>query len=273
MFMQINFPLVSVITPCYNDGKYILDCVLSVQKSTYPNIEHIIVDDGSNEETKEILKQIKYPNVQIITKRNEGVCIARNLAINKSKGKYILPVDGDDYIDSNFIFKAVNLFEQNENYRIITSELTQCFGCSDKIIQVVNPNMGLLLARNLFTIFTMFKREDALKVGGFDLQFAKGLEDWEFWISILELGGEIGIIPGVNTYYRIKKTHRNNNIGGIEGINELRYLIWQKHKNLYAEYYMNPVETEEYIALISRKSLIQRFRQKFNFNKIISKIK
>ena len=271
--MQENLPLVSVITPCYNDGKYILECVLSIQKSTYPNIEHIIVDDGSDDETKKILKQIKYPNVQIITKKNEGVCVARNLAINISRGKYVLPVDGDDFIEPDYISKAVDLFEHNENLRIITSELTQCFGYSDKIIQVLEPNMGLLLARNLFTIFTMFKREDAVKVGGFDLQFIKGLEDWDFWISILELGGEIGIIPGTNTYYRIKKTHRNNNIGGIKGLNELRYLIWEKHKKLYAEYYMNPVETEEYIALINRKNLFQRFRQKFNFNKIISKIR
>lgn len=244
-------PKVSVITACYNDGKYIKECVESVQQSDYPNIEHIIVDDGSNEETRAILKQLKYNNLRIFFKENEGVCATRNYAINKATGKYILPLDGDDKISSNYISDAVTIFESNSNVRIVSSEISQMFGYGNGLIQVVLPfDFGLLLSRNLFTVSTLVKRVDVETVGGFDTDFKSGLEDWNFWISILELGGNVAVVPGTNFFYRIKRRHRNNKFGEDDVRNVLR-MIWEKHKVLYSKYYADPFDTYAYQSLKS----------------------
>lgn len=251
--MNKQYPRVSVITACYNDGPYILECVESVQNSGYPNIEHIIVDDGSNRETIEILKTIKYANVQVIYKDNGGVCSARNIAIEKSSGKYLLPLDGDDKISDNYIKDAVSVFESNPKVRVVTSEISQMFGCGDGQIKVELPiDMGVLLSRNLFTVTTMVKREDVDLVGGFDLMFKSGLEDWDFWISILSLGGDVALVPGPNFYYRIKRRHRNNRFSEDEVRNIYRH-IWEKHKPLYSMFYADPFNTYAYQSLKSYK--------------------
>jgi len=242
-------PLVSIITACYNDGAYINECVDSVQNSTYKNIEHIIVDDGSNRETRDILNRIEYSNVHIYYKDNEGVCLTRNYAINKAEGKYILFLDGDDKISNNYIGDAVAILEKKTDVRIVTSEVSKMFGYGDGQIKVSLPiEIGKLLSRNLFTVTTMMRREDALRVGGFDVDFNSGLEDWNFWISVLELGGEVAIIPGINFYYRIKRRHRNNKFGDEEARRVLR-LIWEKHKSLYSIYYADPFDTYTYQSL------------------------
>lgn len=244
-----DMPLVTVITPCYNDGSYILACVKSVQDSDYSRIEHIIVDDGSDAKTKTILSQINYPNVKVIYQNNKGVCEARNVAIRQAQGKFILPVDGDDKIGPHYISQAVRMFNENSNVRLVTSEICQKFDRSnDKLIVSENIDIGTLLSRNLMHISTLFRREDALNVGCFDEDFRIGLEDWAFWVSLLELGGIVGIVPGTNTYYRVKKFHRNNSFSS-ETQRMLVKLIWTKHKTLYSQYYADPYETDAYISL------------------------
>lgn len=248
-------PLVSVITPCYNDAKHIMECVESVQKSDYSNFEHIIVDDGSDKRTKEVLAGINFANVFIISQNNQGVCGARNEAIRRASGIYILPVDSDDRIAPEYISKAVALFERNERVRIVTSEITQFFGNSHaQLVAPSNFNMGELLSRNLFHISTFFRRCDALEIGGFDEDFNKGLEDWAFWVSLLEMGGEVGVIPGTNTFYMVKRHHRNNSFSAIE-MRQFVKLIWEKHKHLYSLYYADPYQTDSYIALKARNDL------------------
>lgn len=243
-------PLVSVITPCHNDGLYIMEAVVSIQESNYPNIEHIIVDDGSDQFTKEILAKIHFSNVRIVSIPASGVCMARNTAINLSSGKYILPLDADDKVAADYINSAVECFESKEDCRVVTTEIIQFFGTrKDQVKWIGTFDMGLLLSRNLFGISTMFRREDAKKVGGFDQLFRDGVEDWDFWISIMSLGGTVEVVNGINFYYRIKKKHRNNSFSS-EQLSSFRRSIWEKHKELFSMYYADPNETDSYLGLV-----------------------
>lgn len=255
-----------------------MDCISSVQNSTYPDIEHIIIDDGSTPEHSKVLDVIDFPNIIIIHKPNEGVCITRNMGLEIATGEFILPLDADDKISENYVSDAVEVLQKDPNVRVVTSEISQRFGKSDYRIIFDEPfNMGTLLSRNLFHITTMFRACDAIRVGGFDTDFNKGLEDWNFWISMMALGGSVGIIPGTNFYYRIKNIRRNTSFGGEIGHRELQKLIWKKHRDLYSVYYADPYETYAYRALKqdSLKSLPERIRDAFfNFSKsLISKRK
>lgn len=90
--------LVSVIIPAYNAQETLRETVLSVLAQTHKDLEVIIVDDGSRDNTLNIAQDLaaQYPNVQAITQQNAGVAVARNTAIAASKGEYIAPLDADD---------------------------------------------------------------------------------------------------------------------------------------------------------------------------------
>ncbi|MBP7859674.1 glycosyltransferase [Patescibacteria group bacterium] len=121
-----NKILVSVITPCYNCEKYIKESVESIQNQTYKNIEHIIINDGSKDESLQIIKNLssKYSNIKIINhKINKGISFSRNEGIAVAKGKYILWQDGDDIANKNRIKTQLEYLEQHKNIAIVGSYL------------------------------------------------------------------------------------------------------------------------------------------------------
>ena len=89
--------LVSIIIPCYNDAQYIEQSVQSALDQTYPYKEIIVVDDGSNVETKAVLKKLESKITLLITQENQGQSTARNVGIKATKGDFILVLDSDDY--------------------------------------------------------------------------------------------------------------------------------------------------------------------------------
>lgn len=94
---------ISIIIPVYNSEKYLRECLDSVLIQTYKNIEIIIVNDGSKDESLKICREykIKDNRIRIIDKKNEGASIARNIGIESAVGEYILFVDADDWIEPN----------------------------------------------------------------------------------------------------------------------------------------------------------------------------
>ena len=92
---------VSVIVPVYNVENYLEKCLTSLVNQTLKDIEIIVVNDGSTDNSQKIIDRYekKYSNVKAYVKKNGGVSDARNYGINKAKGKYIAFVDGDDYVD------------------------------------------------------------------------------------------------------------------------------------------------------------------------------
>ena len=100
-----NKDLVSIILPCYNAEKYIEKCIKSIIDQTYKNIELIIVDDGSTDNTLKILNKYKENNkkIKIIEKANTGVSDSRNVGIQAANGKYIMFIDADDFYEKDAV--------------------------------------------------------------------------------------------------------------------------------------------------------------------------
>lgn len=97
-------PLISFIIPVYNFASYIGDCIYSILAQTYPNIEVIVVNDGSTDNTKEVVDSIAETDVRVkvIHKKNEGVSIARNYGVEVCNGEYVVFVDADDYLAPDY---------------------------------------------------------------------------------------------------------------------------------------------------------------------------
>jgi len=250
-------PLVSIITTCYNDGKYLQECIDSVSAQTYSNIEHIIIDDGSTDlDTIELLQKISYnsdPKLKIITTLNQGVCKARNQAITSSKGIYLLPLDSDDYISPNLVYLAVKEMEENEHAKLVASNY-KYFGRINNTVTLEEYSIEKLMGHNLFVVTTMFRRKDFEKVGGFNIKMDKGLEDWDFWISIMKTGGEVKYLDGINFYYRMKPINESRNAGSA-AVNhtKLRRQMWENNKDLYSLHYPDPLENLEYLNILNSK--------------------
>lgn len=97
--------LVSVIVPAYNAGKYLGFCLDTVIAQTHKNLEIIVVDDGSTDNTGKICDEYanKDSRIKVIHQENHGVAFTRNVGLDKATGEYIAFIDSDDYVKSNYI--------------------------------------------------------------------------------------------------------------------------------------------------------------------------
>lgn len=127
--------MVSVIIAAYNAEKYLAECIESIINQNYKNIEIVLVDDGSTDNTQAICMDYSRIDTRIryIRKKNGGVSSARNEGIRNAKGEFITFVDADDYLDNNIIASVVKKMEDQtvdlvgwNTYRIIESEIQKC---------------------------------------------------------------------------------------------------------------------------------------------------
>ena len=107
-----TLPLITVIVPVYNVEKYLRECIDSILAQTYPNVELILVDDGSKDNSGKICDEYATtnPNVIVIHSKNGGLSAARNKGLDKARGEFIMFVDSDDFIDSNTIDALYELY-------------------------------------------------------------------------------------------------------------------------------------------------------------------
>ena len=108
-------PLVSVIVPVYNVELYIEECLDSVVKQTYQELQIIVVDDGSTDSSSQkVQPYLSDGRVQFIEQANKGLSGARNTGLEVASGEYVLFVDSDDYLEANAIKELVYLMEKDQ---------------------------------------------------------------------------------------------------------------------------------------------------------------
>lgn len=115
---DINF---SIIIPVYNAEKYIKDNVMSILNQTYGNFEIILINDGSQDNSKKICMELEKSDkrIKVINKENEGVSKTRNLGMEVAKFKYICFLDADDYVEKDMLETYVRILKNNENVEMI----------------------------------------------------------------------------------------------------------------------------------------------------------
>jgi glycosyltransferase involved in cell wall biosynthesis len=229
-------PIVSIVIPCYNDAQYIEQAVYSALNQTYPNKEILVVDDGSNEETKTVLEKLEHKITKLITQENKGQSTARNLGIKEAKGDYILVLDSDDYFDATFCEKAIAIFLENKDIKLVTCYANRVH--IENETDVFKPQGGGIkdfLLNNCAMGSTMFRKFDWEEIKGYDQKMKKGFEDWEFYIRLLKKRGMAYVIPEPLFNYRLRNTSTTSKANIIKY--ELLKYIYCKHKDLYIANY------------------------------------
>lgn len=129
--------LVSVIIPVYNVEKYVREAIQSIQNQTYKNLEIIVIDDGSIDNTYNIVEKLANADSRIQLYKNESnlnVVKTRNRALSYATGEYIAMMDGDDISALDRIEKKVNFLEENKEFDLV--------GCSMKAIDIDGKEIG-----------------------------------------------------------------------------------------------------------------------------------
>lgn len=194
--MVKNSALVSVIIPTYNRSKTVIRSINSILCQTYSNIELIIVDDGSDDNTYELVSAVQDERIMYIRNiKNVGVAQARNIGVKFSKGDYIAFNDSDDVWKQDKLEKQLKFLCNNQNYHL-------CY-CSyvlhkeDKLIEFPNKSIEkykmsgniyeYLLERNwIGTPTIVISRKAFLDVCGFNKKL-RALDDWEIVIKVSRL--------------------------------------------------------------------------------------
>jgi glycosyltransferase involved in cell wall biosynthesis len=114
--MEDHLPLVSVIIPAFNAGKYIRETLDSVINQTWLSLEIFVIDDGSKDDTVAIARTYQSDHLIVLEQKNSGACVARNKGLSLSKGKYIQFLDADDVLSQDKIEKQVEILEKNPGY-------------------------------------------------------------------------------------------------------------------------------------------------------------
>ncbi len=236
MSLNIDAPLVSVIIPCFNQAQYLTEAVESVVNQTYMNWECIIVNDGSPDNTSHVAKELiaKYPDKKIILleKENGGLADARNYGIRNSRGKYILPLDSDDFMKPERMEKMVALLESDKEIAIAYTDAIH-FGSVNKIVNECEYDFDRLRFENHLNYSSMYRREVWDAAGGYNTNMKKGYEDWNFWISCGEKGFYGKRIPEPLLMYRVKENSMY--MDALEAHDELFAQIVLNHPNLYEQ--------------------------------------
>ncbi|MDM1695100.1 glycosyltransferase [Thiopseudomonas alkaliphila] len=178
-------PLVSVYIPTYNRLEMLKRAIASVLNQTYTNYEIILVDDGSNDGTKEYIKKLSKSNtkVKVLEKQGpRGACSSRNLAIRSAKGFFVTGLDDDDYFSPNRLeilvrnYRPEYAFISTNHYRVLPGKIKK----SSLVGRVISK--GLLLNRNAAGQ-VMVEKERFISIGGFD-ESLKASQDVDAWLRL-----------------------------------------------------------------------------------------
>lgn len=134
--MTMNDGKCSIVVPVYNCEKTIYECIKSILKQNYTNLEIIIIDDGSTDNTLEICQSLALNDTRIVLahKDNGGVSAARNKGIELSSGEYIMFIDGDDVLDSNYVSAFFSKRDMLDNRIIVLSKIDVIKNGSSSIV-------------------------------------------------------------------------------------------------------------------------------------------
>lgn len=257
----MQHPLVSIIVPCYNYGRFLGTTLESVLEGKYQHWECIIIDDGSKDNTREVASQYtaKDARIKYIYQENGGLPVARNTGIKAAQGKYLQFLDADDLLEPAKIQMQVELMESKPEVDFVYSDLR--FFPDGKehalqfsanwpyqrpwILQKSGPGKSLL---KFFVIATPIMppipllRKSALDKTGLFREDLKSCEDWEFWFRCAyhNLQFEWLNVPSTRSLMRLHATSMTKNRSVmIQAMLEVRQIFDQYLKGQASLLHLN----------------------------------
>lgn len=265
-------PLVSIIIPCFNYGRFISETIASVERCDSRLYELIIVNDGSTDpQTLEVLEKLEKAGYKVINQENRGVSAARNTGIAVAVGKYILPLDADDEIYPSYLPSAVELLERDPEVGVVYGR-AEFFGARDGEWKLPKFDVKRLLIFNYVYISAVYRREIWTECGGYNIDMDEW-EDWDFWVSVAERNWKFVQLDELVFRYRIHESSKMYPHRIKENVpSEIQKHIMCRHAEFYRTHFIemfdannkldhwenNPLRGIARLSLTQLKSLINR---------------
>jgi len=232
-------PIVSIIIPCYNLGEYIREAIESVEQYPDPSLyEIIIVNDGStSEETLRILNELK-EGYQIIDQPNRGPAAARNAGIVASKGQYLLLLDSDNRIRTDYIDRGIELLSKHPDVGVVHGKPFFFGDMSKNMFTARRFDLASIFAQNYIDNCAIIRRSVWEELEGFDeKRILIGNEDWEFWIRVGASKWQFYFIDQIMFDYRLRQGSVISQATQTEKFREMENYVVNKHLQLYIQHY------------------------------------
>lgn len=204
----MNNSKVSIIVPSYNHAKYVRALVESIYRQTHKNFELLVLDDGSKDNSPELLKQLQAEfGFELVLKSNEGLCKTLNKGVDWASGEFVVIIASDDYMPDTRLEEQVLFFQQHPDVdvvggaSILINEAGEVFS---KKIPRIQGNVAFedeIRSNRVLAPTVMVRRSIYQRFGKYrdDLPF----EDFYMWLNILKNGGKIYNTDKFWAYYRI----------------------------------------------------------------------
>ncbi len=266
--------LVTIIMPTYNGSKWLKNAILSIQNQTYKHWELIVVDDGSSDNTAQIVLDLMQNEPRIKYLKNEqnlGIQKTLNRGLKEAKGEYVARLDDDDsWPDPLKLQKQVTFLNENSSYVLVGTGVVMVNEEGKELFRYLLPEednviRSKILSKNCFAHSSvLFRKDIVMNFGGYsEEEDVKHFEDYDLWMKLGTVG-KLHNLPIYGLAYRMRE-------GSLSATNRL--LVFKKllnHINKYKKSYPKYL-----IALIRAYlryvlySIYIRIPKKFSLNKIV----
>lgn len=225
---MVSNPLVSIIIPCYNYAHYVSQAIESALGQTYSPVEVIVVDDGSTDQTLQVVSN--YP-VTCFTQPNQGQAQACNNGVRESHGDQIVLLSADDLLHPLFLERTVPLLTADPTIAFVyTHGLT--FGDDQAFVLAQASTIDALKWGNTLIATCLIRKSVYQAVGGYDPALRYG-EDWDLALKLAENGYRGLLVPQALVCIRAHGTSLRNRTSTLAAEQATRR-IWQKHPRVFS---------------------------------------
>jgi len=207
--MKKHTPLVTVYITNYNYGKFIRNAVESVLNQSFQNFELLIIDDGSTDNSKEIIEQYSdNDKITIIYQKNRGLNITNNVALKTSKGKYIVRLDADDYLDAGALEEMKNVLENDNELGLVFPDYYIVDAEGNVLSEIKRHDFDKevnILDQPAHGACTMIRTQFLKELGGYDESYTCQ-DGYELWVKFINKFKVTNISKTLFSYRR----HNNN---------------------------------------------------------------
>jgi len=181
--------LVTAVIPCFNHGRFIAECIASLERQTHASWKAIIIDDASTDgETPALCDAVKSERVTVVhLSVNKGRAGARNVGIEMAKSEAIMSLDADDELAPEHFARTIPLLFADPRCGVVYTDYEH-FGGRTGIMRGKPFDVKLLYVVQYIYAGSLFRKSAFAKTAGYRTEFNIGNEDWDFWLSIVETG-------------------------------------------------------------------------------------
>lgn len=273
--MRIESPLVSIVIPCYNHERFVQYSIQSVIDQTYENIELIIIDDGSKDNSVEKIQEMidacekRFARFEFRSRPNKGLSATLNEALEWCKGKYFSPIASDDLMLKFKTNTQVNFLEKKPLFAAVFGSVTIIDNDNEVLNDWIvknkewNFNEIIMHRHELLAPTAMIRMEIIKSIGGYNTKFY--IEDWSMWLKISEQKS----LYSMSEKFSLYRSHDENSSKNSKKMHKSRLDILKEYegehlyeralKNIIWLNFREDTSDEKYSKLVQTKILMQNY--------------